>query len=69
MSDIQITETIDKWMKNEHYHHPLKGCDLEHEGSVENDTIHIYKCLTHDKETSRGGWEWGWYGGEYNRNN
>jgi hypothetical protein len=65
MKEPMITVEIDKWLENEHYHHPHKGCNIFHKsthGSIV-DIVAIYHCLTCDKETSRGGWEWGWFNG------
>jgi len=64
VKEIIITEAIDKWMESEHYHHPLKGCKMKHKGTdARGDGLSVYHCDTCKVDTSRGGWEWGWFGG------
>jgi len=51
------------YLKNEHFHHSEKGCDIE----MKRDGTTINKiCKTHDKVCSKTGWELNWYLGNNN---
>lgn len=71
MKEVIITPEIDKWLESPHYHHHTKGCFIEIIGRTGEDEtlVHHYRCKVCDVETSKGGWEWGHYGGTFNRNN
>lgn len=59
---------LDEVINNEHYHHSLKGCDIEvkiSNGDFGN-CKEVY-CKTHKVLCSKTGWEYGWYTGNNNR--
>lgn len=65
--DDEKYAVIEKWLEHPRYHHPKKGCYVVHIGFEDHEAINNYRCETCEKSCSRGGWEWGWYGGENNR--
>lgn len=57
------------FLSHERFHHSEKGCQVEMCKAVSNDN-HLSitkKCLTHNVECSKTGWELGWYLGTENR--
>ena len=58
--------------KHKRYHHTDKGCDIELFTRVREDPsgksiAMSKKCLTHNVECSKTGWELGWYMGTYSK--
>jgi hypothetical protein len=61
-----IPENVEQYLKDEHFHHSLRGCkcvilpiSAKDEERVD---VGVYKkCLTHNKDCSKTGWELGHY--------
>lgn len=59
---------IDEVLNNKHYHHSLKGCDIEVKyRKVDGFSCKEVYCKTHKVLCSKTGWEYGWYSGTNNR--